>query len=71
MRYTQLVPKNCIWQRGAFMPPVLFSCNLCKELSPGKGKMHGSFLAAFAWGQFFASKSIQEKQALGRVKAKE
>jgi hypothetical protein len=38
---------------------------------PSKGKMQGSFLAALAWGQFFGSKSIQEKQALGRVKAKE
>jgi hypothetical protein len=71
MRYTQLVPKNCIWQRGAFMPPVLFSCNLCKELSPGKGGEERAVHFTFSWGQFFASKSIQEKQALSRVKAKE
>jgi hypothetical protein len=68
MRYTYPVPKSCIWVRNGFSPPVLFSCKLCTELLPGKGKIHGSFLAALAWEQFCASKGIQEEQALSRIR---
>jgi hypothetical protein len=30
--------------------------------------MHGSFLAALAWEQFWALKGIQEEQALSRIR---
>jgi hypothetical protein len=70
MRYTQPVPKSCIWERSSFLPPVLFSCNQYVELPPEKGKLYSLFLAALAWGQSYASDGNQEEQALGSAKAK-